>query len=141
MRSILAVLTLIIAQLSQAAVVGAGDLRWELFYEDSGRTMKYSLDSVTMMGKQYSPKAEVLFYTKFKQPYSSRETDYIEIKYVFQQVIFDCLNRTYKQTDFRVFDWADEYEVAHLVTSNIYAITGGSPMDKLRGIVCYTKKM
>ena len=132
-----------IATKSDAAVVGAGDLRWEMIHEDQQRIIKYNLDSVTTYPRNYT--AEVWMYTKFKTPVKGKMTEstdgkQVEVKYIFQRLIFNCQDMSYNQKEFIVFRWEDEAKVGHLQTNETYQIVSNSPMDKLRGIVCYTKR-
>ena len=128
---------------TEAAVVGAGDLRWEVFHEDQQRIIKYNRDSVTTFPRNYT--AEVWMYTKFKKPVKGKMTEnedgeQVEVKFIFQRLIFDCNDVTYTQKEFLVFRWSDEAKVGHLQTNEVYQIVSNSPMDKLRGIVCYSKR-
>lgn len=125
---------LLAAGRASAAVVGAGDLAWEMFYENAARVLKYNRESLDQDKRSYQ--SRVWFYTRFKQPYASAETDFIPIKYVFQHVVFDCMNKTYKQTEFLVYDWENEEIVAHLLTESRYQIISGSPIDRLWGLSC-----
>jgi hypothetical protein len=145
MKKIFAIIALCISSLSaHAAVVGAGDLAWEQFHEDGDKIEKYNLNSVTTYSRSYN--AEVWLYIKFKRPVYGNATmnengEKVEIKYVFQKLVFDCRNSSYVQKEFLVFRWSDEAKVGHLMTDQEYSIQGGSPMDKLRGIVCHSVRM
>lgn len=119
---------------ARATVVGAGDLAWEQFYDDASRTLKYNRESLDQNIRSY--KARIWFYTKFKAPFTGQGTDGIPIKYVFQHVIFDCMNRSYVQTEMQVFDWENEEQVGHLLTEEPFTIVAGSPMEKLWGLAC-----
>jgi hypothetical protein len=145
MKNILTIFAfLFITTIANAAVVGAGDLRWEQFHDSEISTLKYNLDSVTMFKREY--RAEVWMYTKFKQPMKGKGTlneagEQVQIKYIFQKLFFNCNDVTYTQKEFIVYRWSDEAKVGHLQTNETYSIVAGSPMERLRGIVCYGKNI
>lgn len=121
-----------------AAVLGAGDLAWESFFEDNSRTMKYNRESLDQNIRSYQ--ARIWLYTKFKQPFIRQETDGVPVKYIFQHVTFDCMSKRYTQTEMLVFDWESEANVGHLMTNEEYGVAALSPMDKLFGIACMFRR-
>lgn len=127
-------LALLLNCTARAAVVGAGDLAWETFHDDGLRIMKYNRESLDQNQRSYQ--ARVWLYTRFKTPFTRAETDGMAIKYVFQHVIFDCMDRSYAQTEMLVFDWENEENVGHLLSKTHYSIVAGSPMDRLWGVAC-----
>jgi hypothetical protein len=142
MRLVITSLFVYIISLSSAcaAVLGAGDLAWEPFFEDNSRTMKYNRESLDQNIRTYQ--ARIWLYTKFKQPLIRQETDGVPVKYIFQHVIFDCMSKRYTQTEMLVFDWENEANVGHIMSSEEYGVTILSPMDKLFGIACaFIKKL
>ena len=144
MKRIIAVIFSVLSFSTHAAVVGAGDLRWEKFFENENRTMKYSLDSVSTYARRYE--ADVWIYTEFKQPVFGKFTEnadneQVKVKYIFQRLIMFCDKNTYTQTELFAFRWDDEANVGHLMTNENYNIKARSPMETLRGIVCNMKRM
>jgi hypothetical protein len=144
MKKIIALFVLLISMSAQAAVVGAGELTWETFFENNNRVLKYSLNSVRSYNRSY--RVDVWMFTEFKQPVSGTATtnydgENVRVKKIFQHLIMNCDDNSYTQTEFFAFRWEDEANVGHLMTNETYGIKGGSPMEQLKGIVCNMSRM